>query len=206
MEWKYPITKYVYRKFSGPTALLFYKLGIEPNHVTVLSLILGIISAIFLAQKMFIVGLIVLFISEILDCTDGDLARMKKKANKKGEFLDSFLDRIVEVFLFYGLIFTNPSQLMLIGTLALVWSLLVTYARSKAEVVGVPCEIGIASRDVRMLILMISILLAPFYPETIYWGFFLIAILSVITVIQRFWYTYHKIKDRTVSPHVGQNR
>lgn len=195
MEWKYPVTKYFYRKFSRPTAILFYKLGFEPNHVTVLSLILGIISAIFLSQKIFIVGLIVLFVSEVLDCADGDLARMKKGVNKKGEFLDSFLDRIVEVFLFYGLILTNPSQLMLIGSLALVWSLLVTYARSKAEVLGVPCEIGIASRDVRMLIIMISILFAPFYTETIYWGFFLIAVLSIITVVQRFWYTYRKIKD-----------
>jgi phosphatidylglycerophosphate synthase len=196
MEWKYPVTKYVYRKFSRPTARLFYKLGLEPNYVTILSFILGIISALFLSQSMFIIGLIVLFVSEVLDCADGDLARIKRKVSKKGEFLDSFLDRIVEVFLFYGLIFTNSTHLMFIGSLALVWSLLVTYARSKAEVVGIPCEIGIASRDVRILIIMISILLAPFYPEAIYWGFFLIAILSIITVVQRFWYTYHKIKEK----------
>jgi CDP-diacylglycerol--glycerol-3-phosphate 3-phosphatidyltransferase len=145
---------------------------------------------------MFLIGLIILFLSEVLDCADGDLARLKKKVSKKGEFLDSFLDRIVEVFLFYGLILINPSQLMFIGTLALVWSLLVTYSRSKAEVIGITCEIGVASRDVRMLIVMISILLAPIYPETIYWGFFLITILSFITVIQRFWYTYSKIKDK----------
>jgi len=196
MEWKYPVTKHFYRKISRPTARLLYKLGFEPNQVTILSLILSIISAFFLSQSMFITGLIILFISEILDCADGDLARIKKKVSKKGEFLDSFLDRIVEVFLFYGLIFTNPSQLMLIGSLALVWSLLVTYARSKAEVIGISCEIGIASRDVRMLIIMISILLAPFYPEAIYWGFFLVAILSFITVVQRFWYTYRKIKNK----------
>jgi CDP-diacylglycerol--glycerol-3-phosphate 3-phosphatidyltransferase len=196
MEWKYPITKYVYRKFSKPTARLFYKLGFEPNQVTFLSFILGIISAFFLSQSLFIIGLIILFVSEVLDCADGDLARMKKKVSKKGEFLDSFLDRIVEVFIFYGLILANPSQLMLIGSLALVWSLLVTYARSKSEVIGVPCEIGIASRDVRMLIIMISILFAPFYPESIYLGFFLILVLSFITVVQRFWYTYSKIKEK----------
>jgi CDP-diacylglycerol--glycerol-3-phosphate 3-phosphatidyltransferase len=196
MEWKYPITKYIYRKFSKPAARLFYKLNFEPNQVTVLSLVLGIISALLLSQSMFLIGLIILFLSEVLDCADGDLARLKKKVSKKGEFLDSFLDRIVEVFLFYGLILINPSQLMFIGTLALVWSLLVTYSRSKAEVIGITCEIGVASRDVRMLIVMISILLAPIYPETIYWGFFLITILSFITVIQRFWYTYSKIKDK----------
>jgi CDP-diacylglycerol--glycerol-3-phosphate 3-phosphatidyltransferase len=196
MEWKYPITKYIYRKFSKPVTRLFYKLNFEPNQVTVLSLVLGIISALLLSQSMFLIGLIILFLSEVLDCADGDLARMKKKVSKKGEFLDSFLDRIVEVFLFYGLILTNPSQLMFIGTLALVWSLLVTYSRSKAEVIGIPCEIGVASRDVRMLIVMISILLVPIYPESVYWGFFLITILSIITVVQRFWYTYSKIKDK----------
>jgi len=196
MEWKYPITKYVYRKFSGPTARFFNRLGFEPNQVTFLSFILGILSAIFLSQSMFLIGLVILFVSEVLDCADGDLARLKKKASKKGEFLDSFLDRIVEVFLFYGLIMINSSQLMFIGSLALVWSLLVTYARSKSEVIGIPCEIGIASRDVRMLIIMISVLLALIYPYSIYWGFFLITVLSIITVIQRFWYTYSKIKDK----------
>ncbi len=195
MEWKYPVTKYVYRKFSKPTARLFYKLNFEPNHVTILSFILGIISAFVLSQSMFIIGLIILFASEVLDCADGDLARIKKRVSKKGELMDSFLDRIVEVSLFYGLILTNPSQLMLIGSLALVWSLLVSYARSKAEVIGVSCDIGVASRDVRMLVLMISILLAPFYPGAVYLGFFLIAILSIITVVQRFWYTYSKVKN-----------
>lgn len=195
MEWRYPITKYFYRKFSKPTARLFYKLGFEPNQVTILSFILGIFSAIFLSQSMFIIGLVILFVSEVLDCVDGDLARMKKKVSKKGEFLDSFLDRIVEIFLFYGLIFTNPSQLMLIGSLALILSLLVTYVRSKAEVVGVSCEIGIASRDVRMLIMMVSILLVPFYSEAIYWAFLLVVVLSFVTVVQRFFYSYAKIKD-----------
>jgi CDP-diacylglycerol--glycerol-3-phosphate 3-phosphatidyltransferase len=195
MEWKYPVTKYLYRKFSKPTACFFYKLGLEPNQVTIMSFILGIISALILSQKMFILGLVILFFSEILDCADGDLARMKKKVSKKGEFLDSFLDRVVEISLFYGLIFTNPNQLMLVGSLALVFSLLVTYARSKAEVVGVPCEVGVASRDVRMLIIMVSILLASLYNNAIYYGFFLIAILTIVTVIQRFFHSYTRIKN-----------
>lgn len=194
MDFRYPITKYFYRKLSKPTARILYKLKFEPNQVTLLSFILGILSGFIFYYRMFILGLIVLFISEILDCADGDLARMKKKASKKGEFLDSFLDRIVEAFVIYGLILTNPSQLMLVGTLALVWSVLVSYARSKAEVIGIKCDIGIGSRDIRICILMLSILFAPFYSNSLYYGFFLILALSVITVIQRFAHTYSKIK------------
>jgi len=144
---------------------------------------------------MFLFGLVVLFISEILDCADGDLARLKKKVSKKGEFLDSFLDKIVEVFVFYGIILTNPSQLMLVGTLALVSSLLVSYVRSKAELIGIECDIGVGSRDIRMLIIMLSVLFTPFCPNSLYYGLIIILALSVITVIQRFVHTYTRIKN-----------
>jgi len=194
MDWRYPVTKYFYRKLSRPTARILYKLKFEPNQVTLLSFILGILSGVIFYYRMFILGLIVLFISEILDCADGDLAKLKKKVSKKGEFLDSYLDRIVEVAVFYGLILTDPSQLMLVGTLALVWSVLVSYARSKAEVIGIKCDIGVGSRDIRICILMLSILFTPFYPNSLHYGFFLILALSIITVIQRFTYTYTKIK------------
>ena len=194
MDWRYPVTKYFYRKFSRPTARILYKLKFEPNQVTLLSFILGILSGVIFYYRMFIPGLIVLFISEILDCADGDLARLKKKVSKKGEYLDSFLDRIVESAIIYGLILTNPSQLMLVGTLALVWSVFVSYARSKAEVIGIKCDIGVGSRDIRVCILMLSVLFTPFYPDSLYYGFSIILALSIITVIQRFVHTYTKIK------------
>jgi phosphatidylglycerophosphate synthase len=194
MEWRYPITKYFYRRFSRPTAKILNRLNFRPNQVTFISFILGIIAGAIFYFKMYILGLIVLFISEILDCADGDLARLQKKISKKGEFIDSFLDRIVEVVIFYGLILTNPSQFMLVGTLALTWSLLVSYARSKAEVIDISCDIGIASRDIRMLIFMLAVLFEPLYMNAIYYGFILIAILSFITVIQRFYCVYSKVK------------
>jgi len=194
MDWKYPVTKYFYRKFSKPIARILYKLKFEPNQVTLLSFLLGILSGFIFYYKMFLFGLVILFISEILDCADGDLARLKKKVSKKGEFMDSFLDRIVEAFVFYGIILTNLPQLMFVGTLALFTSLLVSYARSKSEVIGIKCDIGVGSRDIRICILMLSVLLAPFYFNSLYYGFIIILALSVITVIQRFFYTYTKIK------------
>lgn len=194
MNCRYPVTKYFYRIFSRPLARVLYKLKFEANQVTIISFIIGILSGIIFYYKMFLLGLVILFISEILDCADGDLARLKKKVSKKGEFLDSFLDRIVEVFVFYGLILTNPSQLMLIGTLALFWSMLVSYARSKAEVIGIKCDIGIGSRDIRMLIIMLMALFSPFYANSLFYGFIIIFVLSVITVIHRFVYIYRNIR------------
>lgn len=194
MDFRYPVDKYFYRKLSRPTARILYKLKFEPNQVTLLSFILGILSGVIFYYRMFILGLVVLFISEILDCADGDLARLKKRVSKKGEYMDSFLDRIVEAAVFYGLILTNPSQLMLVGTLALVWSVFVSYARSKAEVIGVRCDVGVGSRDIRICILMLSVLFTPFYPNSLYYGFIIILALSVMTVIQRFVHTYSKIK------------
>ncbi len=194
MDFRYPITKYVYRKFSEPTARLLNKLKLSPDQVTFISFILGILSGFILYYKMYILGLIVIFISEILDCADGDLARLQKKVSKRGEFADSFLDRIVEVAIFYGLILSNPSQLMLVGTLALTWSILVSYARSKAEILGISCYMGIASRDIRMMIIMLSILFQMFYSNAIYYAFVLIAALSFITVVQRFYRVYSSLK------------
>ena len=194
MDWRYPVTRYFYRKFSRPAARVLYKLNLEPNQVTLISFILGILSGFIFYYRMFLLGLVVLFISEILDCADGDLARLKKKVSKKGEFLDSFLDRIVEAFVIYGLVLTNPSQLWLVGTLAMVWSVFVSYARSKAELLGIKCNIGVGSRDIRVFIIMLIVLFAPFYPDSLYYGFIIILALSVITVIQRFVYAYTRIK------------
>jgi CDP-diacylglycerol--glycerol-3-phosphate 3-phosphatidyltransferase len=195
MDWRYPLTTYVYRRISKPLANVFNRFNATPTQVTILSVILGVIAGLIFYLEMFILGVVLLLISQVLDCVDGDLARLQGTTSKKGAFLSSFLDRIVEIAVIYGIILTNPTQLLLAGSLALISSIMVTYARREADRAGVECKVGLASRDIRIFVIMMSILLYLFLPSALYWGFVGLIILSSISVIQRFYHAYTRIKS-----------
>jgi CDP-diacylglycerol--glycerol-3-phosphate 3-phosphatidyltransferase len=194
MNWKYPLTNYVYRRISKPLAEFFDKINATPTQVTILSVTLGVLSGFILYTREFFLGIVLLFISQILDCVDGDLARLQGTTSKRGAFISSFLDRIVEIAVIYGIILTNPTQLLLVGSFALVSSIMVTYARREADRAGVECKVGLASRDIRIFVIMVSIFLYPFLPSALYWGFVVLIILSSVSVVQRFYHTYTRIK------------
>lgn len=109
---KYPIINHIRieRYFTRPLASVFVKLvynsGITPNHITVFAFFLGITAAIFFSlgeHKYFIVGGLLLQLSSVFDCADGMLARSKNICTRYGAFLDLFLDRLVDVFIFIGI-------------------------------------------------------------------------------------------------------
>ena len=76
---------------------------VTPNQVTTASILCGLICAIFYASGHFLAGSLFLFLSHVLDCTDGNLARAKETFSKFGRWLDFIGDRIGEVFIFLGI-------------------------------------------------------------------------------------------------------
>lgn len=90
---------HVIRPFCYYCALAFAKLDIHPNTVTILSMFIGAASAVFFACGSFrysgvwglcmnIIGIVLLMIADIFDCTDGQLARMTGKKSRLGRILD----------------------------------------------------------------------------------------------------------------------
>jgi phosphatidylglycerophosphate synthase len=158
MEWKYPLTNYVYRRLSRPLAARLAKTRISPNQITWVSGLLGIGAAGLIAFEYIYIAVAVLFISGILDCTDGDLARAKGQVSRYGAYLDHMMDRWVDGALVVGLVLLNFEALWLAGLLAMMGTYLATAPRTKAEAEGVSCLVGLATRDFRMLVWWVGLL------------------------------------------------
>ncbi|MBO3445221.1 CDP-alcohol phosphatidyltransferase family protein [Clostridium sp. CCUG 7971] len=89
------------RKYVNPIiesgANFFIKLNLTPNNVTVLALILGVLTSVFVYFDMEIIGVILLWVSGYLDAVDGAMARKTNKTSSFGTLMDITFDRIVEV-------------------------------------------------------------------------------------------------------------
>lgn len=180
MELRYPLTHYVYRRFSVPLARLLLPLGISPNSVTLVATLLGFYAAYLIGVGNSVLGVGVLLVSQILDCADGDLARLGNRVTKLGAYLDRVLDRFVDAALIISLIALNPEKFWLLGSLALTGTFLVSVTRIMAEAVGAECKVGIATRDTRILAIIIGVLL-----NQIYYLLIFLAVLGFVTALHR---------------------
>ena len=184
------------RGLAVPVALAFGRLGLTPNWLTVIGF-LGTCAAAFAAasQAWLLAGVLVIAFG-IFDLFDGALARATGTASKFGAFLDSTLDRTGENLVLAGVAVGCALAGFPLGTLlaglAMAFASVVTYTRAKAEVIGLHGEVGVAPREVRLVILSLGLILAGIPGGVLTLGIpwlglalGLIALLSAITVFQR---------------------
>jgi len=183
-KYEYVLTNYVYRRFSKPIASVLIKLNANPNHITYFSFFLGLFSAYLISSERILVGVFFLFLSQIFDCVDGDLARMSGRVTRYGAFIDRVFDRFVDAAIIAGIVALNPEKLWLAGFFALIFSFGVSIARAMAEAEGAECKVGIAGRDTRIAIIMVGLILG-YYFETL----ILVGALSLITTLHRIIHT-----------------
>lgn len=180
INWEYLLTNLVYRRISVPIAKRMSKRQISPNLVTILAFIVGLTSAITIFYNI-VLSVVLIFISQILDCVDGDLARISGKTSARGAYLDRLFDRFVDFALIFSI--SAYSKLWIEGFFALFATLSVSMARLMAEKEGLTCKVGIAGRDTRILIIMLGLLFSNF--GGILLSLWLLIILGFITTIQR---------------------
>ena len=201
-------------KLFLPVANGAVRIGLTPNRISVLGFVFSIIGSILIiGNQIYPVDLIsegwrLIFTSVTIfglgfcDLLDGLVARTKGMITSFGGFLDSVLDRYTEIFIFAALIIAGYCNFIW-GIVALVGALLVSYARARAEAAGLKnLGIGIAERPERLVILGVAILLQgvifvtsaiPTQQLIIYWAIIILAFLTHITVIQRFYYAYKRL-------------
>jgi CDP-diacylglycerol---glycerol-3-phosphate 3-phosphatidyltransferase len=135
----------------------------------------------WLAAAFFIVG-------SILDILDGALARQSDKATPFGEFLDSMSDRVSEGFVLaaIALVFARAGDdvSVVFCVAAVAGSFLVSYARAKAELIGLKGDVGIGSRAERVVVISSGLILAPL-GVPLQWFIYLLTATAWITVLQR---------------------
>jgi CDP-diacylglycerol--glycerol-3-phosphate 3-phosphatidyltransferase len=176
------------RKYSKvlvePIARLFSVTGISPNVLTIVGSLLMFSVAFVLAQGHFILGGVLITVFALFDAIDGTLARMTSQTSRFGAFLDSTLDRFSEAVIFFGLFIyylqhDQSTELILIYA-TVVGSLMVSYARARAEGIGVPIKDGLFTRFERILLLVVGLLFNLVSP--VLW---ILAIFTNFTALQR---------------------
>lgn len=117
------------RKYVNPFiekgADFFIRLKLTPNNVTVLALLLGIATSLFVYFDMGLIGVILLWISGYLDAVDGAMARKMKKTSSFGTLMDIIFDRIVEIsiILALGLKFIDVRMNLIILSVSILISM-----------------------------------------------------------------------------------
>jgi CDP-diacylglycerol--glycerol-3-phosphate 3-phosphatidyltransferase len=127
----------------------------------------------------------------LLDMLDGVLARIKGTTGKWGAFLDSTLDRVADAAIFSGLVWWfmrggHDPTLGGVSLFCLVCGALVSYAKARAEGLGLSCDVGLIERPERMLISLIAVGVSGLgVPYILPIGLWALAVGSAITFGQR---------------------
>lgn len=207
------ITTWLRKTFRGvleAVARFFNRLGVTPNQLTLIGLILqGIVAIVIAKGYLQLAGILLIFFS-IFDAFDGTLARMTGQSSRFGAFFDATIDRYAESIVLFGLLVyysgqpDSTTQTLLIYV-AIVGSLLVSYTRAKAESLGIPCKEGILTRAERVVLLVIGLLLGTWQPiaalpDALTVVLWLLAILSNVTAIQRVLAVRKTVREQDAVP------
>jgi CDP-diacylglycerol---glycerol-3-phosphate 3-phosphatidyltransferase len=174
--------------------------GVRPNTITTIGTGLVLVSAIVYASGHIRIGGLLLLLSGVADTLDGQVARGGAMVTRFGAFYDSTLDRVGDGATFIGIgafLLTAPDvayrvPAVILCMVAILGSVLVSYARARAEGLGLDCKVGIAQRAERVLGLGVASFIFGAGPRAVLLEVIvaLLAIASLITVIQRFVYVY----------------
>ncbi|MCX6438972.1 MAG: CDP-alcohol phosphatidyltransferase family protein [Actinobacteria bacterium] len=174
-----------------PVASFALRIGITPNAVTWVGAVGVVASALyFYPRGDFFIGTAVIVIFALSDLFDGTMARISKAgASKWGSFLDSTIDRVTDCAILLGVsiyLINKQDPLSYVVIATLVTGMLVPYIRAKAESFSITCSGGIAERTERLIIALSAIALDGLgVPYVLAGGMWLLAVLGVVTVVQR---------------------
>jgi CDP-diacylglycerol--glycerol-3-phosphate 3-phosphatidyltransferase len=184
----------------NPLVERLVRAGVRPNTITTVGTGLVLVSAVAYATGHVRTGGALLLLSGVADTLDGQVARGGAMVTRFGAFYDSTLDRVGDGATFIGIgafLMTAPdvafrTPAVVLCMVAILSSLLVSYARARAEGLGLDCKVGIAQRAERILGLGVASVVFGAGPKGLLLEAIvaLLAVASVITVVQRFVYVY----------------
>lgn len=181
-----------------PIARGLLRAGVSPNAVTVTGTLGVLVGALGLgARGHLVAGALIVTVFALTDLLDGTMARMSGGSTRFGAFLDSSMDRIADSAVFGAVAYWLATQGDQAGTAAALICLaaggLVSYVKARAEGLGMTCNVGIAERTERLLIVGVGGLLTglgvPLALEIALW---LLAAVSIFTVGQRMAHVYRQ--------------
>jgi CDP-diacylglycerol---glycerol-3-phosphate 3-phosphatidyltransferase len=174
---------------------------INPNVLTLMGLLVNTYAAFLFGyangdnqRHMFFYAGLVIIGSGFFDLVDGRVARASNQVTRFGGFFDSVVDRYSDASLFFGLLVFyargNRFFYVVLTALVMISTIMVSYARARAESLIGSCRVGFMERPERLVLLIIGALFNVMAP--VLW---VIAVMSTLTVIHRILYTWQRTKE-----------
>jgi len=178
-----------------PISRLLARMGVQPNLLSMIGLFAATAAGAVVAAGHICLGGWLFLFSGPFDALDGALARTAGLESRFGAFLDSFIDRYSEAVVLFGILcwatFNDDHILVLVTFLAMVGSLMVSYARARAEGLGISCKVGIFTRLERVIVLTLALI-----TKQLLVGLIILALLTNFTALQRMFHIYRQSLDQ----------
>jgi len=176
---------------------------LTPNAISMTGLVGNVVAAALVTQRYFFLAGVAFVLGSVMDTLDGRYSRMSGKGTAFGAFLDSTLDRVEEgiVLVAVGAYFASRGDELAVAAVvvAVLFSLMVSYTRARAEALGVECKVGLATRAVRVVIISAGLLFAKGAGlgdfELLEPAVYLLAALTVFTTFQRVLHVRRALTD-----------
>jgi len=171
---------------------------ISPNVLTFLGLVINVIAGVLFGYgnadnqaRLFRFAGLVVFAAGFFDLVDGRVARASNKVTRFGAFFDSVLDRYSDAALFFGLLVyyarANRFFYVVLAALVMISCIMVSYTRARAESLIGTCKVGFMERPERLVLIILGAMFNRMAAVLC-----MIAVLSIITVIHRMYYTWQQ--------------
>lgn len=197
-----------YLRLVDPVADFFVRAGVHPNTITAFGTACTVAASVIFGMGHIKTAGWVLGLTALFDVMDGTVARRSGKESTFGAFLDSTLDRLADGAVFVGLatfyalsVEHNSTLMMLVCMSGCIGALMTSYARARAETLGIDAKVGMVQRPERVVLLsapqaFFGLALNGWVLKTVV---FIITIGAWITVIQRIAYVYNQTRNRSVT-------
>jgi CDP-diacylglycerol--glycerol-3-phosphate 3-phosphatidyltransferase len=193
------------RRLAAQSMAQLEEAKVTPDALTISGVGLCIAGSIavffeYLGWGFYWLGAVLFVVGSVLDILDGALARSRGIGSPFGAFLDSTVDRVGEGFMIgsIGLVLMRQDQMwgVALAFAAIAGSFLVSYARARAEALGLKGDVGLGSRAERVVVITTGLVLAPIHELVLPATMALLATTAWVTVIQRIVFVRKQLRMR----------
>jgi CDP-diacylglycerol--glycerol-3-phosphate 3-phosphatidyltransferase len=192
------------RRLAAQSMAQLEEAKVTPDALTISGVALCIAGSVavffeYVGWGFYWLGAVLFVIGSVLDVLDGALARSRGIGSPFGAFLDSTVDRVGEGFMIgaIGLVLMRHDQMwgVALAFAAVAGSFLVSYARARAEALGLRGDVGLGSRAERVVVITTGLVLAPVHELVLPATMALLATTAWITVVQRILFVRQQLRN-----------
>jgi archaetidylinositol phosphate synthase len=182
----------LYEHATIPLGRMCLRLGLTPNVLTLISLMIGGLAGLAISRGRFVSGVALIILMGVADMLDGATARAGDLASSFGTVLDHVVDRYAEFMILLGVMLSGAASAGWV-MFALFGMVMASYVRARAESTGSveSCNVGFAGRQEKLVLLCLGMLAQSLFPRfaLLEWAVIAVGAVSHVTAVQRLLYT-----------------